>query len=78
MFGTSGDMGRFGELTGFPKTGTTMSWLNKHGTLIQRGDYQGLKAKAVEAAYRSYGPWQYASDGWYLYAWPSYWRYWRQ
>ncbi len=77
MFGTSGEKGAFGELTGFPKTGTTMVWLDKRGREVQQGHYQGVRAATLASAYRTFGPWQYESDGWYVYGWPSYWRYWK-
>lgn len=41
MFGYEGGAESFGDLVGFPRTGTRMAWLNDEGKQVQRGHYRG-------------------------------------
>lgn len=70
--GTQAD---WGELTGFPKTGTTVEWRDDGGRPVQRGHYQYHRHRLVREIYE-HPLWRSAVRDGRVYAWPRGWRYW--
>lgn len=67
MFGYEGKAASFGDLVGFPQTGTKMKWLVEGNTRIQRGHYRGSAAGVGTAG----APWQHPGSGYARYTGPQ-------
>lgn len=66
MFGLEGGQESFGNLVGFPQTGTRVVWVVEGGKRLQRGYYRGSADNSGTAG----TPWQHPGTGYGRYTGP--------